>query len=326
MTSTTTSAPPGAPAPASLPVAVLGRTGATVSRLGLGCAAFRRPELGVAEVTDLIHRAVELGVTYLDVAPSYGDATRGFAEEKMGPAVRALRDRLFLVTKTEEPTYEGTWRSLRQSLARLQTDHLDLVHLHNLGYEPRFPDLGVVLGPRGALAALREARQQGIVRFIGASGHLHPSRFHAALDTGEVDVLMNAVNFVAQHTYDFEHKVWARARQQNLGLVAMKVLGGERGYWGLWPVLYGGRPPDASVRGFMLPEDTYERAIRYALSIPGVATAVIGLGSRSELEQAAGTVAGFRPLTRDEAHELALEGLRLAGTREWRAAYGKPVT
>ena len=62
------------------------------------------------------------------------------------------------------------------------------------------------------MAALREAKKQGVVRFIGASGHLHPTRFHEALDSGEIDVLMNAVNFVVQHTYDFEHKVWSRAR------------------------------------------------------------------------------------------------------------------
>ena len=60
------------------------------------------------------------------------------------------------------------------------------------------------------MAALREARRQGVVRFIGASGHLHPTRFHEALDSGEIDVLMNAVNFVVRHTYDFEHKVWSR--------------------------------------------------------------------------------------------------------------------
>ena len=63
------------------------------------------------------------------------------------------------------------------------------------------------------MAALREAKKQGVVRFIGASGHVHPTRFHEALDSGEIDVLMNAVNFVVQHTYDFEHKVWSRAQK-----------------------------------------------------------------------------------------------------------------
>jgi|GEM_PF-3429293 len=86
-----------------------------------------------------------------------------------------------------------------------------------------------LFGDRGAMGALREAKKQGVVRFIGASGHVHPTRFHEALDSGEIDVLMNAVNFVVQHTYDFEHKVWSRARSLNVGLVAMKVLGAPCG-------------------------------------------------------------------------------------------------
>ena len=137
------------------------------------------------DVAEVLHRGLELGVDYLDVAPNYGNAETGFSEEKMGKTIKEIRDRVFLVTKTEEPTYEGTWKLLRQSMKRMQTDHFDLVHLHNFGHEPRFPDLELTLSDKGALGALREAKQQGVVRFIGASGHLHPSRFHDVMDTGE---------------------------------------------------------------------------------------------------------------------------------------------
>ena len=74
-------------------------------------------------------------MNYLDTAPNYGNAETGFAEEKMGPGIRELRDKFFLVTKTEETTYEGTWKLLKQSMKRLQTDRIDLVHLHNFGDE-----------------------------------------------------------------------------------------------------------------------------------------------------------------------------------------------
>lgn len=292
----------------TLPTAVLGRTGITVSRLGLGCSHFGRKHVNAEDVKKVLHRALELGVNYLDVAPNYGSEEHGFSEEKMGPTIKEIRDRVFLVTKTEEPTYEGTWRLLRQSMKRLQTDRFDLVHLHNFGHEPRFPDLELTLGKRGALGALQEAKEKGVVRFIGASGHLHPARFHAALDTGAIDVLMNAVNFVVQHTYDFEHKVWSRARRENLGLVAMKVLGGRAG------------------GGFRLPQASYEGAVRYALSVPGVSCAVIGMKNIAELEQAARTVAAFRPLAAEESHALALEGLKLAREEEWRTAYGTPLS
>ena len=289
-----------------MPQGVLGRTGEKVSRLGIGCAQMGDyDDITVAVVGDILHRALELGVNYIDTAPNYQKA-----EEKMGPTIKEIRDKIFLVTKTEQSSYEGTWRSLRQSLKRLQTDHLDLVHLHSIGSEELFPDLNFALTDKGALGALREAKKQGVVRYIGASGHHYPAIFHAALDTGEIDVLMNATNFVARHIYNFEDKVWCRARLKNIALVAMKVLGGE----------------DRQNRKFRLPEEYYERAIRYALTIPGISCAVIGIQSVAELEKAVRTVAESQPLTAEESFNLSRQGLDLARQPTWRKAYGEPVT
>jgi aryl-alcohol dehydrogenase-like predicted oxidoreductase len=297
------------PPRSKVPDAVLGRTGVRVSRLGIGCAYFQRKPVTPDAVRATLHRALELGVNYLDTAPTYGNAETGFAEEKMGPAIAEIRDKVFLVTKTEEPTYEGTWKLLKQSLKRMRTDRIDLVHLHNFGNANVWGDQKLVFGDRGAMGALREAKKQGVVRFIGASGHLHPTRFHQALDSGEIDVLMNAVNFVVQHTYDFENKVWSRARHMNVGLVAMKVLGGAVRQEG----------------GFKMDEKHYENAIRYALSIPGLAVAVIGLENVAELEKAAAVVARDQPLSPEESLQLARIGLDLAGTPEWKMAYGPPL-
>ena len=292
-----------------MPKVVLGRTGVLVSRMGVGTGPFWRNKMGPEKAGTMMHRAMELGINYFDTAPNYGDEEHGYSEEMLGPTVKEVRDRIFLVSKTEEATYDGTWKLLRQSLKRLQTDHLDLVHLHNFGHQPRWPDLKLVLGPNGALGALREAKKQGVVRFIGASGHLHPSRFHAALDTGDIDILMNAVNFVCQHTYDFEHKVWSRASREGVACMCMKTLGGFNG---------GG--------SFRLPEEFYERAIRYSLSIPGVTGSVIGVKTIAELEKAAKTVAAYKPLSVDEARQLAMEGLKLSATDDLKTAYGRPLT
>lgn len=297
------------PAAVKVPDNPLGRTGVRVSRLGIGCAYFQRKRVTPDDVRGTLHRALELGVNYLDTAPNYGSVETGFAEEKMGPAIAEIRDKVFLVTKTEEPTYEGTWKLLRQSLRRMRTDRVDLVHLHNFGDENLWGDRKRIFGDNGAMAALREAKRQGVVRFIGASGHVHPTRFHEALDSGEIDVLMNAVNFVVRHTYDFEHKVWSRARHMGVGLVAMKVLGGAARELG----------------GFKLDEQYYERAIRYALSVPGIATAVIGLENVAELDKAAAVVAGSKPLSSEEDLALAKVGLELAGSREWKTVYGTPL-
>jgi aryl-alcohol dehydrogenase-like predicted oxidoreductase len=300
------SADAGADPPPStkVPDVALGRTGARVSRLGIGCAYFQRKQVTPDDVRATLHRALELGVNYLDTAPVYGDA-----EEKMGPAIAEIRDKVFLVTKTEEPTYEGTWKLLRQSLKRMRTDRIDLVHLHNFGDEKMWGDRKLVFGDHGAMAALREAKRQGVIRFIGASGHLHPTRFHEALDSGEIDVLMNAVNFVVRHTYDFEHKVWSRARHMGVGLVAMKVLGGAARDEG----------------GFKLDEKYYEQAIRYVFSVPGIAVAVIGLENSAELEKAAAVVARAKPLSPEEDLALARIGLELAASPEWKAVYGMPL-
>ncbi len=291
-----------------VPDSVLGRTGA-------GFAAGDRVRVLSAEARQagrcgaVLHRALELGINYLDTAPTYGNAESGFAEEKMGPAMAEIRDKVFLVTKTEEPSYDGTWKLIRQSLKRMRTDRIDLVHLHNFGDEKLWGDHKLVFGDHGAMGALREAKRQGVVRFIGASGHLHPTRFHQALDSGEIDVLMNAVNFVVQHTYDFEHKVWSRAQHMNVGLVAMKVLGGAAREEG----------------GFKIDEKHYEKAIRYALSIPGLAVAVIGLENIAEIEKAATVVARSSSLSPEESLDLARIGLELAGTPEWKTAYGTPL-
>ena len=293
-----------------VPQVVLGRTGVKVSKLGVGCAWFQRKHVGPEDVRKVLHRALELDVNYLDVAPNYGNEGSGFSEEKMGPTIKDIRDKVFLVTKVEEPTYEGTWKLLRQSMKRLKTDHFDLVHIHNFGWESRFPDAELALSDKGTLGALREAKKKGVIRFIGASGHLYPSRFKAVLDTGEIDVLMNAVNFVVQHVYDFEQKVWARARRDNIGLVAMKVLGGA-GF---------GRVQ------FRMPPSQYDNAIRYALSIPGVHVAVIGTENVPELERAARAVAQFKPLTEHEAEQLSELGQTMAATPLWKTAYGTPVT
>jgi aryl-alcohol dehydrogenase-like predicted oxidoreductase len=285
---------------------ILGRTGQRVSRLGVGGGIYIRGSLTRKDMEIILETAVELGINYVDTAPAYNDL-----QAQIGPTVKRIRDRIFLVSKVEECTYQGAWCQLKQSLKDLQTDHLDLVHLHSLGNEDRWPDLSYVFSNKGALCALREAKQQGLVRFIGASGHNYPSRFHAALDTGEIDVLMNAVNFVVQHSYDFEHKLWSRAYQQNIGLVAMKVLGGAT----------------AQGKGFRIPVDLYEKAIYYALSLPGVCTAVIGFEDPVQVEEAASAVARFEKLSDQEMFSLYQQGFDLLLKNAYfRAPWGRPIT
>lgn len=290
----------------SMPYGPLGKTGVDVSKIAIGTAPLGRPNTDVAKASKIIHKALDVGINYMDTAPNY---TNGEAERRLGHALKGKRAQAFVVTKTEADSYEGTMELLEQSLKHLQTDHVDLVHLHNLGHLDRWSNLEFAFSDKGAMGALRKAKEQGKVRFIGASGHLHPSRFHYAIDSGEIDVLMNAVNFINQHTYDFEHKVWARALEKNIGLVSMKVLGGNKDY------------------GFRLPDEDYVNAIRYTLSLRGLSTAVIGINTMAHLDQLLETFYNADALDEEEFLTVAQRGLDLLKEDpSWRSAHGLPVT
>jgi hypothetical protein len=289
--------------PSAMPTRTLGRIGKRVSLLGLGMAPLGFSRISIAEAAAMVNEAIDLGVTYLDVAPNYNDA-----EQKLGPVLRRRRDQVFLVTKVEAQTKQGVLAQIRESLRRMQTDHIDAVHLHNLGDF----DLKETFGsPEGAMAGLKAAKEAGYIRYFGISGHMRPARFVEALNTGQIDLMMVAMNFVDRHTYNFEGTVLPVAQKHGTAVAAMKVLGGARG------MQYS--PPQPA----MLAGDQYQSAIRYALGLPGVHTLVLGLKDRQELRQAVTTIQSAKPLTAEEKQALEAEGRRLAA--QWGAHFGPVV-
>src|SRR5207247_8498475 len=140
------------------------------------------------------------------------------AEAKLKPALRGTRDRVFLVTKVNPSAADaaGVQRQIETSLKRMGVDHLDAVHIHNLGDF----DMNKVLTEEGALGGLKEARRRGLIRFIGTSGHMRPARFATAIATGDIDLTMNALNFADRHNYDFEGLVLPVARKHGTAVVA----------------------------------------------------------------------------------------------------------
>lgn len=296
--------PAGAAAPpAGLPTRVLGRTGERVAMLGFGVASLGGDHTTPEDATQFLSTAIDLGVTYLDVAPTYGsdDQKYGNAETKMREVLRTRRKEVFLVTKVnaERPTRDGVLRQIDESLKRMDVDQVDLVHIHNLGDF----DMETVFTAEGTLGGLQEAKRRGLVRFLGASGHMRPARFVPALETGELDVCMNALNFADRYNYDFEGLVLPVAQKHRCGVVAMKVLGGARN----WQY-------DRQTPGNLA--EYHEQAIRYALGLPQVACAVIGFSNEQELRQAVEVVRKYQPLTPTEKEALLSEGRRLAVGRE----------
>jgi aryl-alcohol dehydrogenase-like predicted oxidoreductase len=144
-----------------IPKKPFGRTGHESTRVLFGGAALWSVTQAEADATlDLLF---EHGINHIDTAASYGEA-----ERRIGPWMKRYRDQFFLATKTEDRTRQAARESLHRSLELLQTDHVDLFQIHNLSTQAEWE---IALGPGGALEAFVEAREQGLVRFIGVTGH-----------------------------------------------------------------------------------------------------------------------------------------------------------
>jgi len=164
----------------------LGKTGLKVSPIGLGCA-----QLGSSRTVyavQVVERALEKGVNYFDTARGYWDS-----EIKLGVALKGEREKVYVSSKTGSQTKAGAWRDINESLERLQTDYLDNCHLHGVDEEQ---DLERRLGPGGAIEALIEAKDQGLIRHIGCTGHRAGTLVKAVerFDFETILVPMNIVN------------------------------------------------------------------------------------------------------------------------------------
>ena len=274
----------------TVPHRTLGRTGVNVPIVGLGLGPLGLGGFSPAELQAAAEAAIGEGLTYFDVQWDYGDA-----EHNLAPVLKAHRSKVFLVSKTCEQPRTKTFASLRECLGRLGAEYLDAVLLNNIGDF----DLDLLTAPDGVLAGLREAQKEGLVRFLGISGHMRAGHFVQALDTGEFDIVMMPINFVDRHTYQFESKVLPVAANHGVGVVAMKVLGGA--------LKYDTRRQRARLAG-----PDYEHAIPYALSTENVATAVIGCKSIQEIRQAAHVAHSLRPLGAQETARLLARGKHLA--------------
>ena len=268
----------------------LGKTGLEVGVLGIGTSPLGREAVSQSEVNNVIAAAADHGVNYLDTAPIYAQS-----ERRLGPALKGKRDKFVLVTKVEATSrQDATWQ-VQESLQKTGAGHFDLVHLHNVGRTDRFPSLDVLLGEDGALAGLEALKKRGLVRHIGMTCHLRPGRALPILRSGRIEAVMAAVNPIDRHIYDFEGILFREAAELGLGVVAMKILGGTVG------------------EGAILSDEPhYGRAVRYALGIPGLSVAIMGMKSVAELDKAVAAVQAYEPLAGAELSEAMEDGKRRA--------------
>jgi aryl-alcohol dehydrogenase-like predicted oxidoreductase len=141
-----------------------GKTGHKSTRTLFGGAAIKAA-FTQEQADKVLELLVEYGLNHIDTAASYG---KGNSEARIGPWMGRHRDQFFLATKTGDRNYREAWESIRTSLKKLQVKYLDLIQLHNLTDQTEWE---IALGPNGALKACMEAREQGLVRFIGVTGH-----------------------------------------------------------------------------------------------------------------------------------------------------------
>lgn len=295
------------PSVGPLPRRTLGRTGESITIFTLGTAPCgnARP---VDEIAEVVNAAIDLGVTSIDTAPAYVRA-----EEGVGKVMKTRRKEVFLATKVPADSVEEGQRSLEKSLRLLQTDYVDLLYYHSVGNRK----VEGALDPDGAFTWLVKQKQAGKCRFIGISGHSLPGRFAQFLETGEVDVLLVVLSYVDRHTYNFEEKVLPIARKHNVGIIAMKVLGGAD------PKKGGYGNPQSVGRLASARPDRVETAIRYALSLPGVTSVNLGINSVEQLKQDLVYFQRFEPLSEAEMDQLLEEGRELAAA--WGAHFGPVV-
>lgn len=280
----------------TIPRRRLGKTGAEVSILGLGTATMGENPSTVEECASVFSEAIDRGINYIDTARIYGNA-----EEALGKILRTARDKVFLVTKCMTDTAEDAQKSFEESLRLLGVEAVDVLHLHSTGDR----NLEVALGEGGAWQYLQRMKKEGKTRFIGITGHNRPANFLRVLDTGAVDVMMVAMNFVDRHIYGFEEKVLPKARELGVGVMAMKTFGGLR----------GGFRFTRRVTPSQMDPIFYQNAVRYSLGLEGVTGIVIGVKKAEELRQNIRFVLNAVPLSDDERDSMGKHGERIAA--EW---------
>ena len=292
---------------AGIPQRVLGRTGAKITVLGLGSAPIGHSMPGAAAGVPVYRAALEAGINYVDTARIYDDA-----EQYLGELIPQWRDRIFLTTKAwpngddAKTAAENMRKSFEQSLRLLKTDHVDLLHVHNIGNH----DPAMILASGGPLEFAKQMKEKGLTRFIGVTGHNRPARFADILRTGEVDVLMVALNFADYHQYRFEEDILPLARKHTCGILAMKVFGGHSNNF----AGYKQRGPSKMPAAFL------EHSLRYSLGIEGVAGAVVGVYGGEEVKQNVEWAKRWKPLTKKEHAALREEGKKLAA--DWGPRFG----
>ena len=268
--------------PEEIPRRTLGNTGESVTIYSLGGQGTLEEAWGHDEAIWIINRALDRGINYIDTSAYYGTNARGISERYIGEVMKTRRDEVFLATKTLSRTYDGAMSDLDKSLNNLQTDKIDLWQMHSIRANE---DVDAIFSDTGCLKAFEEARDQGIVRFLGITGHESPVPMKALIDRYPFDTVLMALNAADKYYRSFIEGLLPTAVEKNMGIIGMKI----------------------PARGRIFDNNgilTMKEAMSYTLSLP-VSTIIIGIREALELEQNIQIAKEFAQLSANDM--LALE-------------------
>jgi uncharacterized protein len=287
---------------AAMPTRNLGKTGYKVGIFSLGGQAALEKGNNFDAAVPIIERALDLGVNYIDTSSIYGGPPR-WSEQYVGQVMKHRRNEAFLATKTKERTRDASMQMIEKSLQLLNTDHVDLWQLHDIGTQN---DVDQVFAKGGAMEALLEMKEQKVVRNLGITGHYRPDALMDCINRYPFDCILMALNAADPHHYSFNDALLPLAVERQMGIIGMKVPARSR-------LLASWTPPSLEAQKHMwegsVPATqpgtlTIREAMYYTLSRP-VSTVIIGCDNIAQLEENVQLARDFNPFNDHQQTEIS---------------------
>jgi len=306
----------------AMPTRNLGKTGYKVGIFSLGGQAALEKPNNFDVAVPIIDRALNLGVNYIDTSSIYGGPQR-WSEQYVGKVMAKRRNEAFLATKTKERTRDGSMQMIEKSLQLLQTDHVDLWQLHDVGTQY---DVDQIFAKGGAMEALLEMQQQKVVRYLGITGHYRPESLMECIHRHDFECILMAMNAADPHHYSFNDQLLPLAVEKQMGIIGMKIPGRGR-------ILSSWNPPSLEAQkhsweGMAIQTSspgtlTMKEAVYYTLSRP-VSTIIIGCDNIPQLEENVQLARDFNPINDKQSMELVAKAEACAKPSLFFRFYDRP--
>jgi uncharacterized protein len=285
----------------AMPTRNLGKTGYKVGIFSLGGQAALEHPNNFDNAVPIINRALDLGVNYIDTSSIYGGPNR-WSEQYVGQVMKTRRNEAFLATKTKERTRDGSMRMIEKSLQLLNTDHVDLWQLHDIGLPE---DIEAIWAKGGAMEALQEMKEQKVVRYLGVTGHYRPEALIDAVNRYPFDTILMALNAADSHIHSFQDQLLPLVVEKQMGIIGMKVPSRGRllTSWTPPPLEQQQHSWEGSAIATRSGVMTMKDAMRFTLSHP-VSTVIVGCDTIGQLEENVQIARDFTPLSQNQMASL----------------------